>query len=69
MRSSFPRPSWLPNVFPGDDHMARHRARALTAFASIILFALVLEWTLLMAVAGLLLLADDLLDGPGEDGR
>jgi len=67
MRSTFPRPSWLPQVFPGKTHMDRHRARAITAFAAILLFALVLEWTLVMALIAAALLADDLLDGPDQD--
>lgn len=67
MRASFPRPSWLPQVFPGRTHMDRFRARALTALGAIVLFVLVLDSTPLITLIGAALLADDILDGPGED--
>lgn len=61
------RPDWLPQVFTGETHMRRHRQRALTAFAAIIVLALILGWPLLMTLVAAVLLVDDMLDGPGED--
>lgn len=56
------RPHWLPQVFPGKDHMVRHRQRALTAMGLILVYV-ASSWGF-MLLPCLALLVDDLLDGP-----